>query len=643
MSIQRKLLILLLTVSLVPLGATFALRQLSMRLTKKHIEENIHSALDKSAKKSLEQLLQHYHDVMAREQLLMEGLILRQARETELWLEQGHQQEMQGLTSIYKQLSSLCPKGLIRQQTVLLDGSYVCNPPEMAPGVDVQGKPWFAQVRQTPEPLRVGPYVDSITQNTVITIAMPVFQSSGILAGATAIDRHIPDFLAKTTIPEQWREGAERFVAHLDKRDGDSAVLTVFLRGNYTTKQISEKILKQQTLTSDNPATFDAMINDMKAQTTGIRRMGYQGTDALWAYGKASPTGMLPVLIIPYERVMELAGAVEDQLMGQRQFWWRMAGVVLLVVFLAAMVAGVTRANNIIHPIDALIEASAKLAAGDYAAAVKIETHDELQRLGEAFNEIGPHLQERQQMKYSLEMAGAIQQNLLPKEAPKLEHFEIAGKCVYCDQTGGDYFDFIQGETTGSKRIGIALGDVTGHGIGAALLMAAVRGLFRHSAREFGDRLQELFAYTNTHLAQDTDDDKFITLFYGLLDDQQCSLTWASGGHDPAIWYHGDTGMIEELPNTGPPLGLMEDMVFKQAGPIQLKRGDILVIGTDGIWETIDTHEEPFGRDRLKSLIRTHSDQSAALLCSTICTSVVDYVYPGSLKDDVTLVAIKAL
>ena len=133
------------------------------------------------------------------------------------------------------------------------------------------------------------------------------------------------------------------------------------------------------------------------------------------------------------------------------------------------------------------------------------------------------------------------------------------------------------------------------------------------------------------------------TLFYGLLDDRQRSVSWASGGHDPAIWYHGGTGIVEELPNTGPPLGLMEDIVFKQAGPIQLKQGDILVIGTDGIWETIDTaHEEPFGKNRLKSLIRTHSDQTAALLCSTICASVVDCVHPGSLKDDVTLVAIKA-
>jgi sigma-B regulation protein RsbU (phosphoserine phosphatase) len=383
------------------------------------------------------------------------------------------------------------------------------------------------------------------------------------------------------------------------------------------------------------------MIQDIQAGQSGVRRMGYRGKDTLWAYGRVSTGGVLPVLIVRYERVMELAAVIEDQLMGQSTLWWQLGGIVLMVVFVAMIVLGVMRAKAITQPIVALTQASDRLAAGDYSTRIQIETGDELQTLGEAFNDIGPHLQDRERMKRSLEIAGAIQQNLLPKANPEMEHFDIAATCVYCDQTGGDYYDFIPLEGQAGGQLGIAVGDVTGHGIGAALLMAAVRGVFRQGAREYGDRLQALFSHCNDQLAQDSDDDKFITLFYGILNSQDRSMVWASGGHDPALWYHRQTDCFEELPNTGPPVGLFKGMAFGQLGPVRLGTGDILLVGTDGIWEAQNAGDEMFGRHRLKELIRTHRDKDAQSLCVCITEAVLDYVAPQSPDDDVTLVVIK--
>ncbi|MCP4456141.1 MAG: serine/threonine-protein phosphatase, partial [Planctomycetes bacterium] len=166
-------------------------------------------------------------------------------------------------------------------------------------------------------------------------------------------------------------------------------------------------------------------------------------------------------------------------------------------------------------------------------------------------------------------------------------------------------------------------------------------GVFRHSAREFGDRLPELFAHCSEQLALDSDDDKFITLFYGIIDSHDRSMIWASGGHDPAIWYHRVVDRFEELPNTGPPVGLFEGMVFEQKGPVYFEPGDILVMGTDGIWEAQNANNEMFGRDRLMALIRGNQDQDAEALCVCITEAVLTFVAPSLPDDDVTLVVIK--
>jgi sigma-B regulation protein RsbU (phosphoserine phosphatase) len=284
-----------------------------------------------------------------------------------------------------------------------------------------------------------------------------------------------------------------------------------------------------------------------------------------------------------------------------------------------------------------------KLAQGDFDVRVKIATNDELQQLGDIFNQTGPKLKAMEKMQGSLELARVIQQNLLPRTAPKLEGFELAGNCKYCDETGGDYYDFIESAHLGPGKIGIALGDVTGHGIGAALLMATVRSVLRSNAQHYGTNLTKLFEVLNQHIESDTDYDKFITLFYGILDANQKTLVWVSGGHDPALLYHKETGKIEELPNTGMPVGIMESATYKQDGPVLLKAGDVVVVGTDGIWESQNESGEMFGKDRLRNIIIRESDKSATEICSRIINDVTNFSSPAPQLDDITLVVIKSV
>jgi sigma-B regulation protein RsbU (phosphoserine phosphatase) len=245
-------------------------------------------------------------------------------------------------------------------------------------------------------------------------------------------------------------------------------------------------------------------------------------------------------------------------------------------------------------------------------------------------------------MKRSLDLAAATQQSLLPAQAPALDRFDVAGRCLYCDETGGDYYDFIELGEGANRQVGVALGDVSGHGIGAALLMAATRGVLHTAARQCVHDLEELFGRLNRELISDTGDDRFLTLFYGILGEPSCELTWASAGHEPATWYHGADGRLEELKNTGMPLGIVKEAVHQQAGPIVLAPGDVLVVGTDGIWEARNDRGEFFGKERFRDVLQKAAAHTADEIGTAVIDGVLQFVGAAPRVDDITLVVIKA-
>jgi sigma-B regulation protein RsbU (phosphoserine phosphatase) len=133
-----------------------------------------------------------------------------------------------------------------------------------------------------------------------------------------------------------------------------------------------------------------------------------------------------------------------------------------------------------------------------------------------------------------------------------------------------------------------------------------------------------------------------VTLFCGMLDDQAGSVVWSSAGHEPALWRHAGTGLIEELANTGLPLGILDDAAYEQAGPVVLAPGDILVMGTDGICEARDPSDQFFGTERLRNLMAKGAELTASQICDWIIDEVEKFVSPAARTDDVTLIVVKA-
>lgn len=245
------------------------------------------------------------------------------------------------------------------------------------------------------------------------------------------------------------------------------------------------------------------------------------------------------------------------------------------------------------------------------------------------------------QVRQSLSLAMEVQQNLLPKANPNIDGLDIAGKSIYCDETGGDYFDFLEVGNPGEGKIGVVVGDVSGHGIPSALLMATARALIRQRCSDFG-RIDRVVSDVNQQLAADVKDSgRFMTLFYAEIERPNNTIRWVNAGHEPAMIYDPLTDTFSDL-NGGNnmALGVFEDTEFKEAHR-KIAAGQIIVMATDGIWEARNPNGEMFSKDRIYKIIRQNVSASANEIQNSIFDSLKRFQKEARLEDDLTLVVIK--
>jgi sigma-B regulation protein RsbU (phosphoserine phosphatase) len=247
-----------------------------------------------------------------------------------------------------------------------------------------------------------------------------------------------------------------------------------------------------------------------------------------------------------------------------------------------------------------------------------------------------------QKVKTSLAQASKIQQTLMPKSDPHVGGYDIAGKSIWCDETSGDYYDFISPEEWGQEKIGVVVADVIGHGISAALLMTTVRASLRERILNPGAGAA-IISDVNKRLVHDIEElNLFITMFYSEIDLNKKYFRWVHAGHEPALVYDPVKDSFEALAGDGLPLGVMEDWDYRES-EIQIHSGQIILIGTDGIKEACNSQNEYFGSDRLMAVIRDHSDEPTKVILEEVFDALDRFRFPAERKDDETLVAIKVL
>lgn len=238
-----------------------------------------------------------------------------------------------------------------------------------------------------------------------------------------------------------------------------------------------------------------------------------------------------------------------------------------------------------------------------------------------------------------LRIAREIQQSLFPKQALKIPGFEVIGWCKPATETGGDYYDWCQ---LPSKEGFVMLGDATGHGLGPALLIASCRAYVRADLPQNSD-IAGFMNRLNARVAHDTDGSRLVTFVGALLDEQTGQVKFVSAGHCPALLEHAAAGTVEQIKAHGVPLGVTSDFKFPDPAPIQLQRGDRLLVYTDGITETKDPKGNMFGIDRLCQAVIRHSKLEGQAFIDALYSEAMAFSNHATLQDDLTLLSIRRL
>ena len=237
---------------------------------------------------------------------------------------------------------------------------------------------------------------------------------------------------------------------------------------------------------------------------------------------------------------------------------------------------------------------------------------------------------------FRLRIARAIQQWLLPRSVPALPGYDIAGACCQAHEAGGDYFDYfpIRGE-----GFGFAIGDSTGHDLGSALLTASTRAYVRTLA-EVHSEPGQILTSVNRFLGLDIPDDKFVTHWLGRLDPATRSLTHASAGHD-SYWLDVSGALKSNLTGPAPPLGISPEEVILTATAIVLEPGDMVLLFTDGLVDTLSPYGERFGQQRVLDVARSNRDRPAAEVVEAILAAAHAFLCDIPQEDDCTVVVLK--
>jgi phosphoserine phosphatase RsbU/P len=307
---------------------------------------------------------------------------------------------------------------------------------------------------------------------------------------------------------------------------------------------------------------------------------------------------------------------------------------------LAAVVVAMMLARRVSGPVMKLAAYMHHVGEGDLTGQANFGGAREFRQLSLALNRMIADLRDRLRIRHSLGVAMQVQQNLLPSAPPKIDGLDIAGFSAYSDETGGDYFDYLLLRRGDRQALLVAIGDVTGHGIGSALSMAGARAILRSHATETGD-LGELLGRMNRQLIQDLRPGVFMTMELFLIIPGEETMYSASAGHDPAIVYDPQTDQFSETGAGDLPLGIDGDAVYLEIPFAPVPPGQVMVMATDGVWEADGELGDMFGKDRLREVMRANAHKTADEISAAINQALNFFRGRAKQRDDVTFVVVK--
>jgi sigma-B regulation protein RsbU (phosphoserine phosphatase) len=324
-----------------------------------------------------------------------------------------------------------------------------------------------------------------------------------------------------------------------------------------------------------------------------------------------------------------------------------------LVVEIISLIVGVMLTKSITSAVYNLYRGTEFVRRGDFSHRIIVRSDDQLGELARSFNQMTEYVQtlvkervQKERLERELEIAKEVQEQLFPRSAPKMNRLELTGLCLPARVVSGDYYDFLKLD---AHRVGLALADICGKGISAALLMANLQASLRSNAfflereavglpqghAQGAGAVAGLVRVLNEHICNHTSANKFASFFYAVYDEASLSLTYCNAGHNPPIYFSG--GQYRRLTVGGTVVGIFPDAEFDQE-TIHLRPSDIFLAYTDGIVESVNEYGEEFGEERLIDLIRANQELKADDLQRVIVENVLDWAFEEERDDDMTLI-----
>ena len=667
MTYRTKLLILLFSISVIPVIGLRAFGIHNVHIMAEKISDQVRLSQTIEAENHLHRILDAFLKTVQSTREQTELIVLSQAHEIEnkirssfpslmsrspiaspseeltnfrWWFENDHT----ATAPVFKIVSSHIGDIIIGHHIGFANGIRIGYPPR-----DNVGKPkavrletWYQTAFEEKPYLWSGPFMDEPTNQLAIAVSVPLTLDDEYAYGVTSIWISLSAFLQQFASLDQIPPHSGVYLCSIEMNPADDRVgariLMVLKDGQVQNAAISNEKPSSWLISSDSDH-YQRLLSEIAFGRNGIVKMPRNHSASFWIFTPIPRQGVALIATIPVDDVLS------DQQFSSISISDRVRKVELMTAgFLAFLIALIlffafSFANTVTRSISKVSKAAAKLAGGDFKAHVDIDSKDEFGNLAKVFNALGPQLEEHYMVQRSMEVAVEIQQNLLPQYPPTIPGFDIFGITFYSERVGGDYFDYLCVDEK-LRKFCVAVGDVADHGIPSALIMASVRALMRLRSLQSGP-VEDVISDVNRELSRDVSKSgQFMTMFLTRIDQCRHTLTWIRAGHDPAMLYRINRDEFVRLEGKGLPLGVDGNALYS-ASTVNFDEGDILLIGTDGIWESRSPTGEMFGKERIMNLVRASQHENAQTMVLSILDELDEFRGGLKLEDDVTLVIVK--
>jgi sigma-B regulation protein RsbU (phosphoserine phosphatase) len=517
------------------------------------------------------------------------------------------------------------------------DDVWMLHREEADTGYDPRNRPFYAAARAAGHVVWPPPYIFYEQSVPGVTCAKPLYGKDGKLQGVLTVDFDL-NMLSQFVQQLKISPNSRLFIM------SDDGVLLAHPTHRLQVEpghRDRGELLKIHELNDPLIEAFDAQL------TPADRTIGTGGTDRArqFTFRQANVDYFARATAFTIDGdLVWIVGAVAPQsdFLGAARRSSAMSLAASLGALVLAVGVAMLLARRVSGPILSLVSFMRSVGDGNLDSRAEFGRTPEFRKLSAALNEMIAGLRDRTRLRDSLAVAMEVQQRLLPDHPPRVGGLDLAGFSIYCDETGGDYYDYLVPESAPPGSVMVTIGDVMGHGIASALVMATVRGVLHSRASTCG-HLGELLTHINDILvAGCCGGRRFVTMLLCMIDPAGLTLRWASAGHDPAILYDPATDSFENAGQGELPLGIDPGVTYIERA-IELRRGQIIVLGTDGVWDTVNEAGELFDKHRLHASIRAAAALPAFEIAARVRQDLESFRGRTHQRDDVTLVVVKML